>query len=91
MSKYDTICAVSTAQGTGAIAVIRLSGKESFPTVLHIFKRKGELMDIKDVEPYKAYYGEIFDPLPDDKPLIDEVLVTFSRLPTPTPAKIWLR
>lgn len=81
MSKYDTICAVSTAQGTGAIAVIRLSGKESFPTVLHIFKRKGELMDIKDVEPYKAYYGEIFDPLPDDKPLIDEVLVTFFKAP----------
>ena len=77
MSRNDTICAISTAAGTGAIAVIRLSGTESFKTVLYIFKKNGKALDINDIEPYKAYYGEIFDPIPDDKPVIDDAIVTF--------------
>lgn len=81
MSKYDTICAVSTASGTGAIAVIRLSGTESFKTVLYIFRKNGKPLDINDIEPYKAYHGEIFDPVKDDKPMVDEVLVTFFKAP----------
>ena len=81
MSRNDTICAISTASGTGAIAVIRVSGAESFKTVLFIFRKNGKTLDINDIEPNKAYYGEIFDPAPDDKPLIDDVLVTFFKSP----------
>ena len=81
MSRNDTICAISTASGTGAIAVIRVSGTESFKTVLFIFRKNGKTLDINDIEPNKAYYGEIFDPAPDDKPLIDDVLVTFFKSP----------
>ena len=81
MSRNDTICAISTAAGTGAIAVIRLSGTESFKTVLYIFKKNGKALDINDIEPYKAYYGEIFDPIPDDKPVIDDAIVTFFKAP----------
>ena len=81
MSKYDTICAVSTASGTGAIAVIRLSGSESFQIVHYIFRKNGELLNINNIEPYKAYYGEIFDPIPDEKPMVDEALVTFFKSP----------
>lgn len=81
MSKYDTICAVSTASGAGAIAVIRLSGADSYKTALYIFRKNGKTLNINDIEPYKAYYGEIFDPVPDEKPLIDEVLVTFFKAP----------
>lgn len=81
MGKNDTICAVSTASGIGAIAVIRLSGVESHKTVLFIFRKKGKRLDVNDIEPNKAYYGEIFDPVPDDKPMVDEVLVTFFKAP----------
>ena len=81
MSKNDTICAISTAAGTGAIAVIRLSGAESWQTVSYIFRKNGKAFDIDTIEPYKAYYGEIFDPVSDDKPMIDDALVTFFKAP----------
>ena len=82
MSRNDTICAVSTASGVGAIAVIRLSGMESHKIALHIFRKKnGNPLDINDIEANKAYFGEIFDPLPDDKPMVDEVLITFFKAP----------
>lgn len=81
MSKYDTIYAVATASGAGAISIIRVSGKESFGAVAHIFRKNGKLLDINNIEPYRAYYGEIFDPFPDDMPLVDEVLVTFFKSP----------
>lgn len=81
MSKYDTICAVSTASGTGAIAVIRLSGTDSHDITHYIFRKNGKILNINDIEPYKAYYGEIFDPVPDDKPMVDDVLVTFFKAP----------
>ena len=81
MSKYDTICAISTAAGTAAIAVIRLSGAESHTIAHHIFRRNGKILEVNDIEPYKAYYGEVFDPIPDDKPMVDDVLVTFFKAP----------
>jgi len=81
MSKYDTICAISTAPGTGAIAVIRISGKDSFSTALLVFRKNGKQLDINDIEPHKAYYGQIIDTIPEDKPMIDEVVVTFFKAP----------
>ena len=81
MSKYDTICAVSTAAGTGAIAVIRLSGSDSHQIARYVFRRNGKTLNDNDIEPYKAYYGEIFDPVPDDKPMVDDALVTFFKAP----------
>lgn len=81
MSRHDTICAVATASGTGAISIIRISGTESFGIVRNIFRKKGNLLELNDIEPYKAYYGEIFDSIPDDKPMIDDALVTFFKSP----------
>lgn len=81
MSKYDTICAVSTASGTGAIAVIRLSGTDSHDIARYIFRKNGNTMNVNEIEPYKVYYGEIFDPVPDDKPMVDDALVTFFKAP----------
>ena len=81
MSKYDTICAISTASGTGAIAVIRLSGTDSHQIARYIFRRNGNTLNDNDIEPYKAYYGEVFDPITDDKPMIDDALVTFFKAP----------
>ena len=36
----DTICALATANGTGAIGVIRVSGNEAFSIVNKVFKGK---------------------------------------------------
>jgi tRNA modification GTPase len=36
----DTICALATANGTGAIGIIRISGKNSFKIVNKIFEGK---------------------------------------------------
>lgn len=75
----DTICAVSTASGMGAIAVIRISGERSHEITFSVFRKKTGALNISDIKAYKAYFGEIFDPKSED--MIDEVLVTFFKNP----------
>lgn len=77
----DTICAVSTASGMGAIAVIRISGERSHEITLSVFRKKTGALNINDIKAYKAYFGEIFDPESEDKALVDEVFVTFFKNP----------
>ena len=81
MSRHDTICAIATAPGTSAIAVIRISGAESHSIAHLIFRRNGKILNVNEIEPYKVYYGEIFDSVPDDKPMVDDALVTFFKAP----------
>ena len=81
MSKYDTICAIATASGTSAIAVIRVSGSDSHSIAKLIFRRNGKTLEDNEIEPNKSYYGEIFDSVPEDKPMIDDALVTFFKAP----------
>lgn len=64
----DTIVALATAPGIGAISVIRLSGKEAIGICNAVFKGK----DLSLVESHTAHFGTIRD---GDK-IIDEVLVT---------------
>ena len=73
----DTICAIATPHGMGAIAVVRVSGVSSFPIVSQIFKRNGNPVDMEKLVSHKAYYGHIVD----NGALIDEVLVTFFKGP----------
>lgn len=77
----DTICAISTASGTGAIAVIRLSGERSHEIALSVFRKKTGALNINDIKAYKAYFGEVFDPKSEDNSMVDEVLVTFFKNP----------
>lgn len=65
----DTICAISTSQGVGAIAIIRVSGEESLEIVNKIFKGK----DLTKVESHTINYGHIIDKKGNT---IDEVLVS---------------
>ena len=69
----DTICAISTSQGVGAIAIIRVSGQESINIVNSIFKGK----DLTKVKSHSINYGHIVDK---DKE-IDEVLVSVMKSP----------
>ena len=69
----DTICAIATSQGIGAIAIIRISGEDSIKIVNKIFKGK----DLEKVESHTINYGHITD---GDK-IIDEVLVSVMKAP----------
>lgn len=64
----DTICALSTANGMGAIAVIRVSGKEALTITSKIFSK-----DLSKVDTHTANFGTIRDA---EGAVIDEVLVT---------------
>lgn len=64
----DTIVALATAPGIGAISVIRLSGKEAITICNEVFKGK----DLSLVETHTAHFGTIRD----GNKIIDEVLVT---------------
>ncbi len=73
----DTICALATATG-GAIAVVRVSGKDTFEILNRIFSK-----DILDAKPNTIHYGKIFAPsIPASQiELVDEVLVSIFRAP----------
>ena len=68
----DTICALSTPHGVSAIALIRLTGKESLATVNRCFTK-----DISQAKGYTVHYGSIVE----DKKIIDDVIVTVFKGP----------
>lgn len=74
----DTICAISSPPGMGAIAVIRLSGSESFPIINALFKAKKKGFDKEDPVSHRLYFGEIID---EKGEMIDEVLLSFFKKP----------
>ena len=69
----DTIVAISTSLGVGAISIIRLSGEDSINIVNKIFKGK----DLTTVPTHTIHYGYIVD----NNEIIDEVLVSVMRTP----------
>ncbi len=73
----DTICAVATPPGSGAIAVIRMSGTESLPVLWKIFRPLNAKVNKTNMESHKLYFGKVVDV---DRE-IDEVLVSFFKAP----------
>ncbi len=69
----DTIAAISTALGVGAISIIRVSGDESISIVSKIWKGK----DLTSVPSHTIHYGYIYD----KEELIDEVLLSIMKAP----------
>lgn len=69
----DTICAISTASGVGAISIVRVSGPEAIHIVNQIFEGK----DLTKVASHTISYGHIIE----DGKKIDEVLVSVMRAP----------
>lgn len=65
----DTICAISTPHGVGAISVVRLSGPQAANIV-----RKTAVFLPTNLESHKVYYGYLSG---EDSSEIDEVLVTY--------------
>ena len=69
----DTICAISTALGVGAISIIRVSGSDAIKIVNQLFSGK----NLEEVETHTIHYGFIVD----NNEKIDEVLVSVMRSP----------
>ena len=68
----DTIVAISTTTGVGAISIIRLSGSEALDIVSKAFTK-----DLTDVDSHTIHYGFIKD----KEEKIDEVLVSVMKAP----------
>src|SRR5690606_14919858 len=71
----DTICATSTAQGIGALGIIRVSGEDAFPVVDRIFKGR----NLNEVSSHTVHYGFIVNS--DSEEVIDEVMVSVFHAP----------
>ena len=69
----DTIVAISTALGVGAISIVRLSGKDAIEIVNNCFEGK----DLTKVNSHTINYGYIKN----DNEIIDEVLVSIMKEP----------
>lgn len=71
-----TICAPATIPGTGAISIIRVSGKDSLAIADKVIDVKGE--SLSETEGYRLRYGTIFA---DDGSVLDNVIVSVFRAP----------
>ena len=69
----DTIAAISTTLGVGAISIVRMSGKDSISIANSIFSGK----DLEKVATHTINYGFIKD----NEEVIDEVLVSVMKAP----------
>ena len=69
----DTICALATANGIGAIGIIRVSGNRSFEIVNKIFEGK----NLEKVDSHTVHYGFIKD----EDETIDEVMISVFHAP----------
>lgn len=73
----DTIAAIATPNGVGAIATIRLSGPKAIQIASSIFKPKKQKLQLSEAKSHHVYFGKIYD---EDR-LIDEVLLTLFKAP----------
>ena len=69
----DTIVAISTSQGIGAISIIRLSGKESIEIVNKIVKNK----NLNKLNSHTINYNHVVN----NDEIIDEVLISIMKTP----------
>jgi len=72
-----TIAAIASPPGTGAIALIRLSGKDSFNICDKVFNATKKGKKLVNQKPYTIHHGTIHD---NNRP-IDEVLVSLFKAP----------
>lgn len=64
----DTICAISTPPGLGAIAMIRAAGEQAFDITGKLFRPE---LHFQDVKPQIAKFAELYD----GEQLVDQVVV----------------
>ena len=77
MLRNDTICALATPAGVGAIAVIRLSGEDALTVVDAVFKSPNEKKKLANQKGYTVHFGQIVK----GDEVLDEVLATVFKAP----------
>lgn len=76
-TEFDTIAAISTAPGEGAIGIVRISGEDAIRIADEVYRLKDKRL--KEQPSHTIHYGHIVDPKNDE--VIDEVMVTVLRAP----------
>ena len=74
--ELDTIAAISTPMGEGAIGIVRLSGEESIQIADRLYRGKQPL---EAVPTHTIHYGKLVDP--EKEEVIEEVMVSIMRGP----------
>lgn len=67
--EFDTIAAISTPLGEGAIGIVRISGTDALKIALKIYRGK----DLSAIQSHTLNYGHIVDP--DKNEILDEVML----------------
>lgn len=75
VTEFDTIAAIATPPGEGAISIVRLSGDDAVTIADQVFKGK----DLTKVSSHTINYGHFIDPK--TREIIDEVMVSVLRAP----------
>ena len=76
--EFDTIAAISTPMGEGAIAIVRLSGDEAVAIADKIFKSpRGK--SLKEQPSHTIHYGHLIDPKTDE--IVEEVMLSLMKGP----------
>lgn len=76
--EFDTIAAISTPMGEGAIAIVRLSGDEAVAIADKIFKSPNGKR-LTEVPTHTIHYGHLVDPKTEE--IVEEVMLSFMRGP----------
>ena len=74
----ETICAISTAPGTGGIAVVRVSGADALAICDRVFHPHEEGKRLASQKGYTLTYGTVVD---DSGEMVDEVVAAVFRAP----------
>lgn len=75
--EFDTIAAISTPPGEGAISIVRLSGEEAIAIADRIFQAGNKTL--AQVPSHTIHYGHIVDP--EESRLMDEVMLSVMKKP----------
>ncbi|WP_153126899.1 tRNA uridine-5-carboxymethylaminomethyl(34) synthesis GTPase MnmE [Peribacillus tepidiphilus] len=76
--EFDTIAAISTPMGEGAIAIVRLSGDEAIRIADRLYKGPGG-KKLTDVKSHTIHYGHLIDPKTEE--VIEEVMISVMKGP----------
>lgn len=76
--EFDTIAAISTPMGEGAIAIVRLSGDEAVAIADKIFRSPGG-KSLKTKATHTIHYGHLVDPKTNE--VVEEVMLSLMRGP----------
>ncbi len=77
LNTSDTICALATPPGSSAIAVLRVSGKDTFKVAKKVFLAKNSGFDIDKADTHTLHYGTVQE----KENVIDDVLLSVFKNP----------